>query len=108
MDATLSIEELSVGFVHRGAAIQAVDAVSLRVAPSECIGIVGESGCGKSTLARLLMHLIPRDAGELIFDGEGHMVGILHSGMLKDGSNHVTYATPAWWDQATHGRVSAH
>ena len=37
------------------------------------------------------------DSGSLIFDGEGHMVGILHSGMLKDGSNHVTYATPAWW-----------
>ncbi|KAM5534635.1 hypothetical protein V8D89_011647 [Ganoderma adspersum] len=37
------------------------------------------------------------DSGALIFDGEGHMVGILHSGMPKGGSNHVTYATPAWW-----------
>ncbi|EIW74718.1 hypothetical protein CONPUDRAFT_170052 [Coniophora puteana RWD-64-598 SS2] len=37
------------------------------------------------------------DSGSLIFDGEGHMVGILHSGMPKGGSNHVTYATPAWW-----------
>ncbi|KAI6143292.1 hypothetical protein BKA82DRAFT_30979 [Pisolithus tinctorius] len=36
------------------------------------------------------------DSGSLIFDGEGHMVSILHSGMGKDGSNHVTYATPAW------------
>ncbi len=33
------------------------------------------------------------DSGSLIFDGEGHMVGILHSGMPKGGSNHVTYAT---------------
>ena len=37
------------------------------------------------------------NSGLLIFDGKGHMVSILHSGMLKDGSNHVTYATPTWW-----------
>ena len=37
------------------------------------------------------------DSGSLIFDGMGHMVGILHSGMAKGGSSHVTYATPAWW-----------
>jgi hypothetical protein len=37
------------------------------------------------------------DSGSLIFDGNGKMVGILHSGMPKGRSNHVTYATPAWW-----------
>jgi hypothetical protein len=37
------------------------------------------------------------DSGSLIFDGEGRMVGILHSGMPKGASNHVTYASPAWW-----------
>lgn len=37
------------------------------------------------------------DSGSLIFDGEGHMVGILHSGMLKGGSSYIFYATPAWW-----------
>ena len=37
------------------------------------------------------------DSGSLIFDGEGRMVGILHSGMPKGASSHVTYATPAWW-----------
>jgi peptide/nickel transport system ATP-binding protein len=31
--------------------------------------VVGESGCGKSTTARLLMHLIAPDAGEIVFDG---------------------------------------
>jgi len=35
----------------------------------ETVGIVGESGCGKSTTARLLMHLMKRDAGEIIYDG---------------------------------------
>ena len=37
------------------------------------------------------------DSGSLIFDGEGRMVGIIHSGMPKGGNNHVTFATPAWW-----------
>ncbi|KZV67002.1 hypothetical protein PENSPDRAFT_636316 [Peniophora sp. CONT] len=37
------------------------------------------------------------DSGSLIVDGQGRMVGILHSGMPREGSNHVTFATPAWW-----------
>src|SRR5437868_3077934 len=54
----------------RGKAVQAVDGVSFDVQKGETLGTVGESGCGKSTLARLLLHLIARDAGELVFDGD--------------------------------------
>ncbi len=53
-----------------GGAVRAVDGVSFTVAKGETLGVVGESGCGKSTLARLLLHLIRPDAGELVFDGE--------------------------------------
>src|SRR5215471_4998009 len=60
------------GVLNRAVAmVRAVDDVSFCVLKGETLGIVGESGCGKSTLARLLMHLIPKDSGELIFDGDG-------------------------------------
>jgi peptide/nickel transport system ATP-binding protein len=70
----LIARNLAKHFAARGAGksarVRAVDDVSFTLFKGETLGIVGESGCGKSTLARLLLHLIQRDSGELIFDGE--------------------------------------
>ena len=76
-DALLAVWHLrkyfSVGAQTFGAPkalVQAVDGVSFSIARGETLGIVGESGCGKSTTARLLMHLITPDEGEIRFDGK--------------------------------------
>jgi peptide/nickel transport system ATP-binding protein len=56
-------------FQRNAATVRAVDDISFSANCGETLGVVGESGCGKSTTARLLLHLIAPDAGEVRFDG---------------------------------------
>lgn len=53
-----------------GRSVQAVDGVSLTVAPRETVAIVGESGCGKTTLARTVAHLQRPDSGTISLLGQ--------------------------------------
>jgi ATPase subunit of ABC transporter with duplicated ATPase domains len=54
-----------------------LDDVSLTVAPSACIGVVGPNGVGKSTLLRVLAGVTTPDAGERRVDPPGATIGLL-------------------------------
>jgi peptide/nickel transport system ATP-binding protein len=49
---------------------RAVDGISFAVDRGESVGLVGESGCGKSTTSTMVMRLIDKSDGIIMFDGE--------------------------------------
>ena len=49
---------------------RAVDGISFSVRRGESVGLVGESGCGKSTTSTMVMRLIDKTGGKILFDGE--------------------------------------
>ena len=62
----LALDDISFSF-ERGAPV--LEHVSLRVAPGECLAIVGPSGSGKSTIADLVLRLFDPQAGTVTLDG---------------------------------------
>jgi peptide/nickel transport system ATP-binding protein len=67
----LSVKDLKVQYRRRGETtdFQALAGVSLQVATSETVAVVGGSGCGKTTLGRAVLGLNPAARGEIRFDG---------------------------------------
>ncbi len=49
---------------------RAVDGISFAVTRGESVGLVGESGCGKSTTSTMVMRLVDKSDGVIMFDGE--------------------------------------
>ena len=64
---TTGLELIDVGVAY--GANRVVDAVSLRVAPGQIVGLVGESGSGKTTLARAVVGTIPLAGGSIRLNG---------------------------------------
>ena len=56
--------------VPESAVFRAVDNINFQIARGESVGLVGESGCGKSTTSMMVMRLIDKTAGKIMFDGD--------------------------------------
>jgi len=64
MSDVLEVQGLSVSYgSHR-----VLDEVSLRAAPGEIVGVIGETGSGKTTLARAIVGLAPTVSGQIQVD----------------------------------------
>ena len=66
----IDVRDLHIDFPVKGyGVVRAVDGVSLRVAPGEIVGLVGESGCGKTTIGRCITGELAATQGEVRLDG---------------------------------------
>jgi oligopeptide transport system ATP-binding protein len=72
MVPTLSVDELNIRFAHRTGTLEAVSGATLRIDPTECVGVVGESGSGKTQLFLAAMGLLAGRvelSGSIRFEG---------------------------------------
>lgn len=69
-DTILSVQDLKKYFSTKSGQLHAVDGVTFDIKRGTTLGVVGESGCGKSTLGRVILHLLPKTSGTILFNGE--------------------------------------
>ena len=66
----IEIRDLGAVFRAKGAPIEAVRGVSLRVESGEFISLIGPSGCGKSTLLNIVAGFVKPTSGAALLDGK--------------------------------------
>ena len=69
-DAALSIRDVGMTYGAGAGAVEALQGISLDIAPGEFVAVVGPSGCGKSTLLRLVTGLRRPSRGGILLQGQ--------------------------------------
>ena len=68
-DAVTPVVEMR-GISKAFGAVQALENVSLRLAPGEVLGLVGDNSAGKSTLMKVLSGAYSKDSGAILMEGQ--------------------------------------
>lgn len=65
-EPTLELKDIKKHF----GAIKAVDGVSFKVSPGECLGLVGDNGAGKSTIVKMMSGFHQPTEGQMLVEGK--------------------------------------
>jgi ABC-type oligopeptide transport system ATPase subunit len=69
-DVLVETKNLSKIFGRGESRLLAVNEINLQIKRHEIVGLVGESGSGKSTLGKLIVGLLDKSAGEVLYAGK--------------------------------------
>src|SRR5215472_4852349 len=81
----LTVDNLHVAY----GAVQALQGVSLSVAPGEIVTLIGSNGAGKTTLLRTISGLVRPSAGSIVFDRTVRLDQIPPHTIVREGISHV-------------------
>ena len=67
--ALVQVRDLVKVYPGKSGPVHAVKGISFTIREGQSVGLVGESGCGKSTTSSMLVRLLDRTSGDILFDG---------------------------------------
>ncbi len=67
--ALVQVRDLVKTYWGKSGPVHAVKGISFTIREGQSVGLVGESGCGKSTTSSMLVRLLDRTSGDILFEG---------------------------------------
>ena len=79
----VQVRDLVKTYPSKSGPVQAVKGISFTILEGQSVGLVGESGCGKSTTSSMLVRLLDRTSGDILFEGHD-IAGIPADRFVRD------------------------
>jgi len=81
--ALIQVRDLVKTYPSKSGPVHAVKGISFTIREGQSVGLVGESGCGKSTTSSMLVRLLDRTSGDILFEGHD-IAGIPADRFVRD------------------------